>query len=126
MHVFVGSQYGQWVRGSLLQHTARETLNIQTSTMDLSSLNVDVLLYLMEFVKPVDRFNLVLSGILKGFENANEGIDLRERYSKHFTVVQCVNQIVICPESNIVELDWGFVAVARANWKSGESSSINK
>ena len=51
--------------------------------MDLSSLNVDVLLYLMEFVKPVDRFNLVLSGILKGFENANEGIDLRERYSKH-------------------------------------------
>ena len=57
--------------------------------MDLSSLNVDVLLYLMEFVKPVDRFNLVLSGILKGFENANEGIDLRERYSKHFTVVQC-------------------------------------
>ena len=94
MHVFVGSQYGQWVRGSLLQHTARETLNIQTSTMDLSSLNVDVLLYLMEFVKPVDRFNLVLSGILKGFENANEGIDLRERYSKHFTVVQCVNQIL--------------------------------
>ena len=94
MHVFVGSQYGQWVRGSLLQHTARETLNIQTSTMDLSSLNVDVLLYLMEFVKPVDSYNLVLSGILKGFENANEGIDLRERYSKHFTVVQCVNQIL--------------------------------
>jgi len=62
--------------------------------MDLSSLNVDVLLYLMEFVKPVDSYNLVLSGILKGFENANEGIDLRERYSKHFTVVQCVNQIL--------------------------------
>jgi hypothetical protein len=57
--------------------------------MDLSSLNVDVLLYLMKFVDPVDRFNLVLSGILKGFENVNEGIDLRERYSEHFTLVQC-------------------------------------
>jgi hypothetical protein len=47
--------------------------------MDLSSLNVDVLFYLMKFVDPVDRFNLVLSGILGGFENANEGIDLRQR-----------------------------------------------
>ena len=37
------------------------------STTNLSSLNVDVLyLYLMmKFVKPVNRFNLVLSGILK-------------------------------------------------------------
>jgi hypothetical protein len=49
------------------------------STMNLLSLNVDVLLYLMKFVKPVDRFNLVVSGILKGFENANIGIDLRKR-----------------------------------------------
>jgi hypothetical protein len=55
---------------------------VYISTMNLSSLNVDVLLYLMKFVKPVDRFNLVLSGILKGFENANEGINLRERYSE--------------------------------------------
>ena len=45
---------------------------------------IDVLLYLIKFVNPVDRFNLVLSGILKGFENANEGIDLRKRYSEHF------------------------------------------
>jgi hypothetical protein len=67
-----------------VQHTAREKLKIQTSDMDLSSLNVDVLLYLMEFVKPVDRFNLVLSGILKGFENVNEGIDLDKRYSETF------------------------------------------
>ncbi len=59
------------------------------STMDLSSLNVDVILYLMKFVDPVDRFNLVLSGILKGFENANEGIDLRQRYSVQFTLGQC-------------------------------------
>jgi hypothetical protein len=51
--------------------------------MHLASLNVDILLYLMKFVKPVDRFNLVLSGVLKGFENANEGIDLRERYSDY-------------------------------------------
>jgi len=52
---------------------------VYMSTMNLLSLNVDVLLYLMEFVKPVDRFNLVVSGILKGFENANIGIDLRKR-----------------------------------------------
>ena len=56
--------------------------------MDLSSLNVDVLLYLMRFVDPVDRFNLALSGILKGFENVNKGIDLDKRYSENFTVVQ--------------------------------------
>ena len=52
--------------------------------MDLS-LNFDVLLHLIKFVDPVDRFNLVLSGILKGFENVNEGIDLRQRYSEQFT-----------------------------------------
>ena len=52
--------------------------------MDLS-LNFDVLLHLIKFVDPVDRFNLGLSGILKGFENVNEGIDLRQRYSEHFT-----------------------------------------
>jgi len=55
--------------------------------MDLSSLNVDVLLHLIGFVKPVDRFNLVLSGILKGFENVNKGISLHERYYEHFTFV---------------------------------------
>jgi len=54
--------------------------------------NVDVLLYLMGFVEPVDRFNLVLSGILKGFENANEGIDLRQRYSEHVTCDVSGNQ----------------------------------
>jgi len=36
--------------------------------MHLSSLNVDVLLHLIKFVDPVDRFNLILSGVLKGFE----------------------------------------------------------
>ena len=50
------------------------------STMELSALNVDVLLYLTKFLDPDDRFNLLLSGVLKRFENANEGIDLRERY----------------------------------------------
>ena len=57
--------------------------------MDFSSLDVKVLLRLMKFLDPVDRFNLVISGILKGFENANEGIDLRERYSELFILVQC-------------------------------------
>ena len=73
--------------------------------MDFSSLNVDVLLHLMNFVKPVDRFNLVLSGILKGFENVNEGIDLDQRYSEHFTFVSSCNQMVVFPELNIVELN---------------------
>jgi hypothetical protein len=52
--------------------------------MNLSSLNVDVVLRLIKFVKPVDRFNLVLSGILKGFENVDKGLSLLERYSEHF------------------------------------------
>ena len=58
------------------------------STMDLLSVNVDVLLQLIKFLNPVDRFNLVLSGTLKGFENAHEGIDLRQRYSEQFIVVK--------------------------------------
>ena len=89
--------------------------------MDFSSLNVDVLLHLMKFVNPVDRFNLFLSGILKGFENVNEGIDLDQRYSEHFTFVSSCNQMVVCPELNVVELNWVYVVVARVNWKSGES-----
>ena len=83
--------------------------------MDLSSLNADVLLYLIGFVKPVDRFNLALSGILKGFENVIKGIDLRQRYFEHFTLVSSCNRIVICSESNIVVLNWGYVVTARAN-----------
>jgi hypothetical protein len=55
--------------------------------MDLSSVNVDVLLHLIKFVTPVDRFNLVLSGILKGFENVNKGIIPHERYFEHFITV---------------------------------------
>ena len=49
------------------------------STMHLESLNIDVLLHLLEFVDPVDRFNLILSGILKGFDNVNKGMDRRKR-----------------------------------------------
>ena len=96
--------------------------------MDLSSLNADVLLYLTKFVHPDDRFNLVLSGILKGFENINEGIDLNERYSEHLTSVSSCSQtnIVICPESNVVKLNWGYVMITFANWKSGKSSNIDK
>jgi hypothetical protein len=62
---------------SLLQHQA---LNTNKSIMNLSTMPTDVLLYLMKFIKPVDSFNLLLSGILKGFENVNEGIDLQQRY----------------------------------------------
>ena len=81
--------------------------------MDLSSLNVDVLLYLMGFVEPVDRFNLILSGILKGFENVNEVMDLRLNILLFCNVNN--NQIVVCSESNIVKLNWGYVVVACAN-----------
>ncbi len=55
--------------------------------MNLSSLDVDVLLHLMKFLKPDDRFNLVISGVLKGFENANEGINLGKRYSEHLLLM---------------------------------------
>jgi len=89
-------------------------------------LNVDVLLHLIGFVEPVDRFNLVLSGILKGFENVNKRIDLLRRYSEHFTFVSSCSQTVVCPESKIVKLNWVCVVVARASWKSGECSNINK
>ncbi len=85
------------------------------TTMDLSSLNVDVLLYLVKFIDPEERFNLVLSGILKGFENVNEGIDLRKRYSEHFTCDLSVNYIFMSPESKVLELNWGHVGMARVN-----------
>jgi hypothetical protein len=85
--------------------------------MDLSSLNVDVLLYLMKFVDPVDRFNLVLSGILKGFENVNEGIDLRQRYCEQLLLMHCkwCNHNIIYPELNKLKLNWGYVVMARAS-----------
>jgi hypothetical protein len=89
----------------------------KVSTLNLSSLHVDVLFYLMKFVDPVDRFNLVVSGILKGFENANEGIDLRERYSEHLWLMQCkwFNHNVIRPEIKELKLNWDNVVTARAS-----------
>ena len=65
--------------------------------MKFSSLNVDVLLHLIKDLDPDDRFNLVLSGILKGFENANEGIDIRHRYSGHHGPVQTWVPPVLLP-----------------------------
>ena len=62
--------------------------------MNLSSLNVDVLLHLIGFVKPVDCFNLALSGILKGFGNINEGVILHERYSQHFILFRVVIKVL--------------------------------
>ena len=47
--------------------------------MSLSTrLNVDMLLYLLRFLDPVDQCNLVLSGVLKGYENASKFADLTE------------------------------------------------
>ena len=113
--------------------------------MNLSSLNVDVLLYLLKFVDEVDCFNLALSGILKGFENfdkginlpirvriyrtgkyrtgkyktelenVNKGINLQNRYSEHFTCDVSGNQIVTCPESQIVKHNWDYVVMACAS-----------
>jgi hypothetical protein len=54
------------------------------SNTSLASLNVDVLLYLIKFIDPVDRLNLVFSGILKGFENVSREIGFQKRYFKHF------------------------------------------
>ena len=85
------------------------------TTMNFSSLNADVLLHLLKFVDPFDKFNLLLSGILKGFENANEGIDLRERYSEQFTCDVSGNQIFISPESKILQLNSGNVVTGRAS-----------
>jgi hypothetical protein len=64
--------------------------------MNLSSVNVDVLLYLLKFVEAVDRFNLALSGVLKGFENVSKGINLQKRYSENFTCDVSGNQSVTC------------------------------
>ena len=36
-----------------------------------SRVNVDVLLYLFKFLNSTDQFNLVLSGVLQGFENTS-------------------------------------------------------
>ena len=52
--------------------------------MQLAALNIDVLLHLLEFVDPIDRFNLILSGILKGFDNVSKGMDLRKRLNTIF------------------------------------------
>jgi len=49
------------------------------SNTSLASLNVDVLLYLIKFIDPVDRLNLVFSGILKGFENVSREIGFQKR-----------------------------------------------
>ena len=73
--------------------------------MALSLLNVDLLLHLMKFMHPVARFNLALSGSLKGFENVNKGISLHERYSEQLNVISSCNKIVFCPELIIVELN---------------------
>ena len=82
--------------------------------MNLSSLHVDVLLYLMTFVDPVGRFNLVLPGVLKGFENANEGSDLRRRLIEFLFWMQCeCNQNVLRPELKTSELNWGYAVMAR-------------
>jgi hypothetical protein len=63
----------------------QETLSLyhqagNMSATHFSLLSYDVLLYLVKFVEPVDCVNLLLSGILEGFENVIKGIDLKKRY----------------------------------------------
>ena len=48
--------------------------------MNLSALNIDVLLLLVKFSEPEDGCNLAVSGVLKGFEMTNPNIDLSKRY----------------------------------------------
>jgi hypothetical protein len=67
----------------IIAHTSDQNSNVNVSIMYLASLNVDILLHLIKFVNPVDRFNLVLSGILKGFENVCKGMDIKKRYFNH-------------------------------------------
>ena len=65
---------------SSLQHQVEKK-----QTMYLATLNADVLFHLIKFVDPVSRFNLILSGILKGFENVSEVINVEHRYyQSHF------------------------------------------
>ena len=48
--------------------------------MHLASLNADVIFHFIKFLDPVSRFNLILSGILKGFENVSKVINVEQRY----------------------------------------------
>jgi hypothetical protein len=87
--------------------------------MYLASLNVDVLLYLIDFIDPVDRFNLALSGILKGLENVNKGINLKRRYFKIISLYTICNfcnmQLVICsiyPDMNFGNWSLGYAEMA--------------
>ena len=63
----------------------QETLSLyhqagNMSATHFSLLGIDVLLHLVKFVEPVDCINLLLSGILEGFENVYKGLDLQKRY----------------------------------------------
>ena len=101
--------------------------NKKASIMYLASLNVDVLLYLIDFIDPVDRFNLALSGILLGLENVNKGMDLKRRYFQHISHYRlckfCNMQYIICsiyPDMNFGNWNWGYPEMARMNQKSGK------
>ena len=64
---------------------SQETLSLyyqagNMSAMYFSLLSFDVLLHVVKFVEPVDCINLLLSGILEGFENVYQGIDRQKRY----------------------------------------------
>jgi hypothetical protein len=85
------------------------------TAMNFSSLNDDVLFHLIKFVHPIDRFNLLLSGILKGFENVSEGIDLDKRYSEQFNCDVNGHHIVVSPESKILQLNSDHVVIGRAS-----------
>ena len=68
---------------SLAERKEAQSLQHQVEnkqTMHLASLNADVLFHLMKFVDPDARFNLILSGILKGFENVSKVTNVEHRY----------------------------------------------
>ena len=48
--------------------------------MDLTLITGDALCYLMKYVHPEDRFNLILSGVLPEFRAITDIINITERY----------------------------------------------
>ena len=49
-------------------------------TMDFTSLNYDVILCILKWIHPVDRFNVILSGLLPGFQALIVDINPTEWY----------------------------------------------
>jgi hypothetical protein len=57
---------------------------IPIARMNFTSLIPDVKLYILKIIHPVDRFNLVLSGVLPGFQAPIGSIDTTQRYAMDY------------------------------------------